>query len=102
KKTGTLAYLRALQGSRLVLVAGLLAFFILQFMILAAFGALITGFMLWDQDQGFKLQILFGIFTGMFALPALVLAIVLSERFWYKYSGAAKLVEEIRDAERSA
>lgn len=99
KKTGTLAYLRALQGTRRVMVAVLLAFLMLQFMVLAAFGALITGIMLWDADQHFKLQILFAAFLGIAGLPALVLSVLFSERLWYKISGAEKLVENVRERE---
>jgi len=96
KKMGTLAYLRALQGSRRLAIAALGAFLVLQFMVLAAFGALVTGFMLWDQDYTFKLQVLFAIFAGMFALPASLLVILFSERLWYRASGAEKLVDDLR------
>lgn len=103
RRAGVLAYLRAVQGSRYALIAALSAFLILQCMVMAAFGALITGFMLWDEDPTFKLQILFGIFTAMFALPALALLYILSERKWYKLSGAEKLVEEFqRENEKKA
>ena len=97
KKTGTLAYLRALQGSRRIMIALLAVYLMLQFMVVAAVGALVTGFMLWEAEQTFKLQILFGIFLGMSALPALLLMIVFSERLWYKLSGAEKLVEQVRE-----
>lgn len=98
KKTGVVAYLRVLQSSRYVLVAGLLAFLMLQFMVLAAFGAIVAGVMLLDQDFKLKLEILFWFFTAMFTLPALALAIVFSERVWYRYSGAQKMVEDLRTA----
>jgi len=79
-----------------VIVAALLAFIFLQFMVLAGFGALVTGFMLWEADYTFKLQILFSIFLALAGLPALGLAVIFSERLWYKASGAEKLVEQIR------
>lgn len=100
KKTGTLAYLRAVQGTRRAMAAALLAFFMLQFMVLAAFGALITGFMLWEADQYFKLQILFAIFLAVAGIPALVLAVLFSERLWYKFSGAKKMVDGLRKEDR--
>lgn len=96
KKTGTIAYLRAVNGSRRFLIGALAAFLLLQFMVLAGFGALVTGFMLWEADQTLKLQILFAIFVGLFGIPALLLAFLFSERLWYKASGAEKLVNALR------
>lgn len=94
KKTGTLAYLKALQGSRRVLILLLGAFMFVQVMLMAGFGALITGFMLWDYE--YKLQVLFAIFLALFMVPFALLAFMFSEAVWYKYSGAKKLVEDIR------
>jgi hypothetical protein len=96
KKTGTIAYLRAVNGSRRLLIGVLVAFILLQSMVLAGFGALITGFMLWEADQTLKLQVLFTIFMGMFTIPALMLFILFSEKLWYKASGAEKLVNDLR------
>lgn len=96
KKTGTIAYLRAVNGSRRFLIGALAAFVLLQFMVLAGFGALVTGFMLWEADQTLKLQILFAIFLGMFGIPALLIVFLFSEKLWYKASGAEKLVNAIR------
>lgn len=95
QKTGTLAYLRVLKGSRRVLMALLGAFLMLQIMVLAAFGSLVTGFLLWDAEPHFKLQILFGIFLALCGLPVLVLGFLFSERLWYKVSGAEKLVAHV-------
>jgi hypothetical protein len=95
KKAGTLAYLRAVQGSRRALMLALAAFLLLQTMLLAGFGALVTGFMIWDTDPAFKWPLLFGIFLGMFALPALALVVLFSERLWYRASGAKKMVDSL-------
>lgn len=93
KRQGVLAYLQVMQTSRRVIVLTLLAFLILQSMVIAGFGALITGFMIWNYED--KLPVLFGIFLGMCLLPLIVLMILASERVWYKATGAQKLVEDL-------
>ncbi len=97
KRTGLLAYLRVLRGTRRFLILSLATFLILQFMVLAAFGALVTGFMLWDHDFAAKIEILFYVFLGMFSLPAIALLVLFSERIWYKASGAARIVDSLRN-----
>lgn len=97
KRKGVLAYLRVLQGSRRFLVISLATFLILQAMMLSFFGLLVTGFMLWDHDFAAKIEILFYIFLGFFSVPFLVLVVITSERFWYKMSGAARLVEDLQN-----
>lgn len=92
KRQGVKAYLQVLQASRRMLVLTLAGFIVLQTMILAGFGALVTGMLLWDHDLQGKLQILFGVFMGMTVLPFLALLILASERVWYKASGAEKMV----------
>ncbi len=57
-------------------------------MVLSGFGALVTGFILWDHDFAGKMEILFWIFVGLFSVPTILLTILLSERAWYKVSGA--------------
>jgi hypothetical protein len=96
KKHGVLAYLKMLQGSRRVLMVALAAFLILQLMLLSLVGALVSGFMLWDTDFQFKMQVLFGMFLALFALPFIGLLILFSERLWYKASGAQKMVEDLQ------
>ncbi len=103
KRKGTLAYLRALQGARRALIGLVLVIVMFQVMVLAGFGALITAFMLWETDYAFKLQILFAVFLALSGLPALGLAILCSERMWYKASGAQKMVENLsKDEQREA
>lgn len=99
KKTGLVAYMRVLQGSRYVVIAFLLAFFILQFMLLSLVGAIVTGVMLWEQDLKLKLEVLFWFFTAMFSLPVLALSLGLSERVWYRVSGAKKMVDDLQSAQ---
>lgn len=98
KRKGVIAYLKVLQGSRRALAALFIGVFILQLMILSFVAAVICGVWLLDYETTTKLWILFGVFSGFFALPALAIFIALNERVWYKASGAAKIVEEIRRA----
>lgn len=95
KRQGVIIYLRVLKVTRLLLLAAMASFLFLQVMVMGFFGSLVTGFYLWDHDPRAKMEILFGIFLGMFVLPALLLIVGFSERFWYKASGAQKLVEEV-------
>lgn len=95
KKKGVLAYLRTLQVSRHLLIAMFLIFLFLQIMVMAFIGALVTGFLIWDQDFQFKMHVLFWIFTGAFILPAIALAVLLSERLWFKLSGAERMMRDL-------
>ena len=97
KRRAVVAYLNILQGGRRLLVVAFAAFLILQAMLLAGFGALVTGFILWDYDYHSKMVILFFIFLGLFVIPLGLLVWLLSERTWYRLSGAAKLVDDILD-----
>ncbi len=97
KRRSLAVYLRAIRATRLSLIGVLLTFLILQLMMLAGVGALVTGFMLWNQDFHSKLQILFYIFAGAFGIPAVTLMILLSERLWFRVSGASKMMEDLKD-----
>jgi len=95
-KRRTLAvYLRALRGARYSMMALLAAFFVLQIMMLSLVGAMVTAVYLWDHDFQAKMEILFWIFAGTFAVPALLLMILMSEFLWFRLSGARKLMDEI-------
>ena len=96
KRHGIIAYLKVLQGSRRALAGVFAAFFILQLMMLSFVGAIVSGVWLLEYDLSTKLWILFGVFSSLFALPALAILIALNERVWYKASGAAKIVEDLR------
>lgn len=95
KRRGALAYLRAVQGTRMMVIGALVGFLFLQLMILSFVGLLITGVLLWNHDFEAKIEILFWIFAGLFSFPFLILLIGLSERFWFKASGAEKLVRSV-------
>ncbi|MBX3020735.1 MAG: hypothetical protein KF799_03595 [Bdellovibrionales bacterium] len=96
KRYGVIAYMRALQGTRRVLILALLAFLVLQLMLISLVGALVVGFQLWNEEPHFKMQVLFGVFATLFTLPALGLCVVFSERVWYKLSGAEKMVNDVQ------
>jgi hypothetical protein len=96
KRRGVAAYLRALQGTRHAVLIALGAFFFFHAILLAGFGALVTGMLLLDLERRTMLEILFGIFLALFLIPVTAIAIGMSERLWYKVSGAQKMVEDIR------
>jgi len=95
RRRGTLAYLRAVQGTRRGLMALLLSFVVLHVMILGFIGSLVTGLWLWNADFEFKVQILFGVFLGLWTLPAILLFVLFSERLWYRVSGAEKMMRDL-------
>jgi hypothetical protein len=95
-KRRTLAvYLRAIRATRFSVILFLAAFLTLQLMMLAAVGALVTGIYLWDYDFQKKIELLFWIFASLFFLPAGALCILLSERLWFKLSGARRLMDDL-------
>lgn len=96
KRQGVLAYLRVLQGSRRVILAVLFVFAIFQLMLLSFVGALVSGVWLLDLPAATKFEILFVLFATLFGVPALGLAILMSERVWFKASGARKMVEDLQ------
>lgn len=102
KRHGVVAYMRALQGTRRVLILALLAFLVLQLMLLSLVGAVVTGVLLWEADPTLKLQVLFGVSLAVFAIPALGLTIVFSERLWYRLSGAQKMVDDLQARKQDA
>jgi len=89
-------YIRSLRGFRHSMLAILIAFLCLQLMMLSAVGALVTGFYLWDHDFQEKITILFWVFASTFAIPAVLLAIVMSEALWLRISGARRMMDDLR------
>ena len=96
KKTTLSWYIRLLRGTRHSVLAVLFAFLFLQIMILSLVGAVVTGFYLWDHDFQDKMTILFWLFTGTFAVPAILLAIVMSEALWFRISGVRRMMDDLR------
>lgn len=101
KRQGVIAYIHALQGTRHALLAIVIGFFVFHFIVLAGIGALVTGMFMMNLEIETILTILFCIFSLMFFVPVGFLCFALSERMWYRYSGAEKMVEKLR-AEDSA
>jgi hypothetical protein len=95
-KRRTLAvYLRAIRATRWSVIGLLASFLILQLMMMSLVGALVTGIYLWDHDFQHKIEILFWIFAGCFLLPAIVLSVLMSERLWFRISGAKRLMDDL-------
>lgn len=96
RQKGLLVYLKTIQGTRRAIIGVIVGIVALQVMILSGFGALITGILLWDHEFAAKIEILFWIFAGMFFVPLLILIVLLSERLWFKISGAQELGAKLR------
>jgi hypothetical protein len=93
KQKGVLLYLRTLSMVRKSLLFGLLVFCVFQMMVLGFIGAVVSGIWLLPiEDQVIRLWILFGVFASFFIIPFLVLLVLLSEKVWYKASGAEDLL----------
>lgn len=94
KTKALLIYLKTIQATRRSLIVALLAFFALQLMIFGFLGSVIVGvWLLPITDLSTKLIILFGFFSCIFLIPALALCFFLSERFWFRHSGAEQMLK---------
>ena len=102
KRKGVIFYLKFLNGTRHALILTLIGILVLQVIVLAGIGALVTGVWLLDLDTNTKLWILFGTFSTIFLLPVLGAAFALNERVWYKATGANKLVEDLLEQDEAA
>lgn len=98
KRRSLIAYLRIVQGSRRALIGLILGIFVLQLMILAFVGALVSGVWLLDLDTQTKLWILFGTSATLFLLPACLLIYAFSERVWFRASGAEQIVRDLQQS----
>ena len=95
KRKAVLVYLKTLQAVRRSIIAAICVFFALQFMVFAFFGAVITGIWLLPvSDTSTKLCILLGFFGLLFILSTIGLCVFLSERHWFKLSGAEQLLKD--------
>lgn len=95
KRKGVLAYLKALQVGRRAFLVAVLCIMFLQLTVFAGVGALITGILLWDADFQFKMEVLFWICIGALVVPGVLIGILLSERLWYRFSGAEKMLQDL-------
>lgn len=95
KRKVVLIYLKTLQAARRSIIAAICIFFALQFMVLTFFGAVVTGvWLLPVSETETKLFILLGFFGFLFIVSTLGLCVFLSERHWFKISGAEELLKE--------
>lgn len=95
KKKAVLIYLKTLQAMRRSLMVSLIVFCFLQLMVFGFLGAVVTAIWLLPQDSNTKLLILLGFFAFLFIIPFVALCYFLSERLWFRISGAEKLLKEI-------
>jgi hypothetical protein len=94
KQKGLLVYLKTLQVLRKSLALSLLVFFTLQLMLVGFVGSLTIGIWLIPTTPETKLWILLATFGTLFLIPALILTYILSEKFWFKASGAQKIIKD--------
>jgi Zn-dependent protease with chaperone function len=95
KKKAVLIYLKTLQAMRRSLIVTLIIFCFLQLMVLGFLGASVTAIWLLPQDTNTKLYILLSFFALLFFVPFTALCFFLSEKMWFRFSGAEKLLKEI-------
>lgn len=95
KKKAILIYLKTLQAMRRSLMLSLMIFCFIQLMVFGFLGAAVTAIWLLPQDTNTKLYILLAFFAFLFFIPFIVLCYVLSERLWFRLSGAEKLLKEV-------
>jgi hypothetical protein len=95
RKKGVLTYLRALQIIRKSLAGSIFLFVFLQLMIVGLIGSIVVGVFLIPQDLEVRLWILLGVFGTFFLVPFTVLLFAFSERVWYRFSGAEKMVADL-------
>lgn len=96
KGRGLLLYLKTLNVSRQALVIVLLATVCLHLFLICFVGALVTGVLLFKADSQAALQILFGAFTAVTVLGLLSATYLLSQRLWYRLSGAKRLMDDLK------
>lgn len=95
KKKALLIYLKTLQATRRSFIAAIAVFCILQLMVFGFLGTVITAVWLLPlEDVNTKLYILLGFFGFLFLIPLIGLCIFLSERVWFRASGAEQLLKE--------
>lgn len=95
KREGLKIYLKSLRGVRSFLILILLITVIFQFLI---FGFLLmtgSALYLFPIDPEIRLWILFGLGALFFFIPLLGFSILLSERLWFKFSGAEAMMADL-------
>jgi hypothetical protein len=95
QRQGVLIYLKSLQAIRRGVAGSLLVFLFLQTMILGLVGTSVAVVFLAVEDGTHRLWALLGIFAVLFIVPLLTICYLMSERAWFRLSGAGPLVEQL-------
>ena len=95
QKKGVLAYLKALQALRRGVAGSILVFIFLQTLVIGLIGVSVVTVFLVTEDHRTRLWILLGAFSLLLIVPAFGIGFLMSERTWFRLSGAEQLVERI-------
>ena len=93
KKKAVLIYLKTLQAVRRSLVAAILIICFLQLMIFGFLGLVLTVIWILPADLNTKIYILLGFFSFIFFVPLMAVCFFLSERLWFRKSGAENFIK---------
>ncbi len=94
KAKGIAVYLKALQGARRSLIFVAAVIVTLQLLLVGLFMALGAAVYLLPWSLEAKAYLVLGVGAALFLLPLGFLFYALSERVWYKASGAEEMVEK--------
>jgi len=95
RRQSLLVYLRFLRGLRKSIVGVLLLSVLFQLMVLGLVGTLVAVVALWPGlELELRLEIFAGVSLVLFLAPLFCFGILLSDRAWYRASGAANLIEQ--------
>lgn len=95
KRQGVLAYLRGLQAAKRGLSAVVLVLMLMQTAVIGVTGILISAVFLYTKDECLRLWLVLGIFALLGICSLLAIGYLLSDRLWYRLSGANNLVNEL-------
>ncbi|MGE3972697.1 MAG: hypothetical protein AB7E78_15230 [Porticoccaceae bacterium] len=100
KHERVLAYIRFLRAMRKGSAGYLLALFFLHALVIGFFGSSVIIVLLATEDPRTRLWALFAIFGSALLVSLGVIAYLLSERVWFKASGAEKQVKSILESDQ--
>jgi len=95
RRRGTLVFLKTLEGVRLSLAGLIAVFIVLQFLSTGFFVMVGAGLWLLPIELDYKMWSLLGLGVMLFFVPLMALIYFLSGRFWYRASGAEKMVNTL-------
>ncbi|MGK2913029.1 MAG: hypothetical protein ACSLE5_00975 [Porticoccaceae bacterium] len=100
KRESVLAYIKFLRAMRKGVASYLLALLFLHALIIGFFGSSVVIVFLATEDPRTRLWALLAIFVAAFLVPLVAIAYLLSERVWFKLSGAEKQVDSVCESEQ--